>query len=245
MIKTIDHKKMGQGKQGVVDSFFHFSFADYCNPKNTNFGILRVMNDDIVKPNTGFGPHPHENMEIISYVVDGELSHKDSMGNERALTRGQVQYMSAGTGVVHSEMNHSKEALRFFQIWIFPDKKGYKPNYGDFRFALEDRYDKWLPMATSVENKENAAPIKIHADINAYSAIISPGKSLDFEVAKGRQAYLALIEGNAELRGKEGSSGKLVMRDAAEITAESFTIAAGSDAPAHTLIIEMAQDITR
>jgi redox-sensitive bicupin YhaK (pirin superfamily) len=240
MIKTIDHKKMGQGKQGAVDSYFHFSFADYCNPKNTNFGILRVMNDDIVQSGTGFGTHPHENMEIISYVVNGELTHRDSMGNERALTRGQVQYMSAGTGVLHSEYNHSKEPLRFFQIWIFPDKKGYTPNYGDFRFKLEDRYDTWLAMATSAENTNNRAPIKIHADINAYSAIISPGKTLDFEVAEGRQAYLALIEGAAELRGKAGSSGAIVMRDAAEITAESFSITAGSKEPAHTLVIEMA-----
>jgi redox-sensitive bicupin YhaK (pirin superfamily) len=232
---------MGRGIHGWLDSHFHFSFAEYYNPQNTHFGILRVMNDDLVQPGTGFDTHPHENMEIISYVVNGELTHRDSMDNERTLTRGQVQYMSAGTGVFHSEYNHGNELLRFFQIWIFPDKEGYKPNYGDYRFRLEDRNDRWLPLATGTENKNSSAPIKIHADINAWAAIISPGKSLDFEVAPGRQAYLALIEGGARLQGKEGSSAALSMRDAAEIRGESFTVTAGEDGPAHTLVIEMAQ----
>ncbi|MDR0599681.1 MAG: pirin family protein [Treponema sp.] len=248
MIKYIDHTKMGRGQHGWLDSHFHFSFAEYCNPQNIHFGALRVMNDDMVQSGTGFDTHPHENMEIISYVVDGELTHKDSMGNERTLTRGQVQYMSAGTGVTHSEYNLGGGLLRFYQIWIFPDKKGYKPNYGDVRFKLEDREDRWLPVAASVENKASSAPIRVHADINAYAALISPGKALDFEVAPGRQAYLALIEGNLSLLGRDNSSANLVMRDAAEITGESFTAAANSPAPgnagggtaAHVLVIEMA-----
>ena len=233
---------MGRANHGWLDSHFHFSFAEYYNPQNIHFGVLRVMNDDLVQCGTGFDTHPHENMEIISYVVDGELTHKDSMGNEHTLSRGQVQYMSAGTGVTHSEYNHGKERLRFFQIWIFPDKEGYRPNYGDHRFKLEDRNDRWLPLAAPVENKDSAAPIKIHQDINAYASIISPGKSLDFEVASGRQVYLALIEGGAELKGKNGSAATLSMRDAAGIKDESFTITAGADdGPAHVLIIEMAR----
>jgi redox-sensitive bicupin YhaK (pirin superfamily) len=241
MIKVIDHQKMGRGRHGWLDSHFHFSFAEYYNPQNIRFGVLRVMNDDQVQSGTGFDTHPHENMEIISYVVDGELTHRDSMGNARTLTRGQVQYMSAGTGVLHSEYNHGKELLRFFQIWIFPDKEDCEPAYGDFRFKLEDRNGKWLPLAASTENKNSAAPIKIHADINGYAAIISPGGSLDFELAPGRQAYLALIEGAAGLRGAGSSSAELLMRDAAELTGESFTITAGGDTPAHLLIIEMSQ----
>ena len=125
---------MGRGIHGWLDSHFHFSFAEYYNPENINFGVLRVWNDDIVLPGTGFGTHPHDNMEIISYVLEGELSHADSMGNEQTLTRGQVQYMSAGTGITHSEYNHGEVPLRFFQIWIFADKRGYRPNYGDYRF---------------------------------------------------------------------------------------------------------------
>jgi redox-sensitive bicupin YhaK (pirin superfamily) len=229
---------MGRGIHGWLDSHFHFSFAEYYNPQNMHFGVLRVMNDDIVQSGEGFDTHPHENMEIISYVVQGELTHRDSMGNERTLSRGQVQYMSAGTGVTHSEYNHGTDPLRFFQIWIFPDKEGYTPNYGDVQFKLEDRNGKWLAIAASTTNKDSAAPIKIHADINAYAAIIAPGASLDFEVAKGRQAYLALIEGDAQVQGADGSAA-LTTRDAAEITGESFAITAGE--AAHVLVIEMAR----
>jgi redox-sensitive bicupin YhaK (pirin superfamily) len=242
MIKYIDHAQMGRADHGWLDSHFHFSFADYYNPENIHFGILRVVNDDLVRSGTGFDTHPHENMEIISYVINGELTHADSMGNERTLSRGQVQYMSAGTGVTHSEYNLGKDRLRFLQIWIFPDKKGYKPNYGDFQFRLEDRNDTWLHMAASTENKDSGAPIKIHADINAYSGIITPGKSLDFALAKDRQAYLVLVEGAARLRGKEGSSADLLMRDAAEITGEDFSVTAESgETGAHAVIIEMAR----
>ncbi|MDR0563987.1 MAG: pirin family protein [Azoarcus sp.] len=242
MIKFIDHTKMGRGIHGWLDSHFHFSFAEYYNPNNLQFGVLRVVNDDLVQPGTGFDTHPHQNMEIISYVVDGELTHKDSMGNEHTLSRGQVQYMSAGTGVFHSEYNHGTKTLRFFQIWIFPDKKGYQPNYGDFPFTFEDRIDAWLPIATLVENAQSSAPIKIHADINLFAAFISPGKSLDFSLGADRQAYLVDIEGSLGLSGKNGAEAKLSMRDAAEITGESFTATAGADAGAHVLVIEMARE---
>ena len=255
MIKAIDHKKMGRGRHGWLDSHFHFSFAEYYNPQNVRFGVLRVMNDDIVQCGTGFDTHPHEDMEIISYVVNGELTHKDSMGNERTLSRGQLQYMSAGTGVTHSEYNHGKEPLRFFQIWIFPDKEGYRPNYGDVPLKLEDRQDRWLALAASVDNAAGKAPVKVHQDINAWAAIISPGKSLDFTVAPNRQAYLALVEGSAALAGAEGSAASLEMRDAAEITGESFTVTAGAQGEggvnggagsanlgAHVIVIEMARE---
>jgi redox-sensitive bicupin YhaK (pirin superfamily) len=173
-------------------------------------------------------------------VVDGELTHRDSMGNERTLSRGQIQYMSAGTGVLHSEYNHGKDLLRFFQIWIFPDKKGYEPNYGDVRFKLEDRYGKWLALAGPAESGGGGAPVKIHADVHAYAAILSPGKSLDFGVSPDRQAYLALIEGGARLTGGDGGEADLAARDAAEITGENFTVTAGDEA-AHLLVIEMAR----
>jgi redox-sensitive bicupin YhaK (pirin superfamily) len=235
MLRYIDHTKMGRGIHGWLDSHFHFSFAEYYNPDNIHFGILRVINDDMVKPGKGFETHPHENMEIISYVVDGELTHGDSMGNKQTLTRGQVQYMSAGTGVLHSEHNLGKEGLRFLQIWIFPDKDGYKPNYGDHRFVFEDRRDTWLPIAASTENEKSKAPIRIHADINAYATILSKGKDLEAEVAKNRQAYLVLMEGSAAVNGI-----KLSMRDAIEITEEDITLHAEEEA--HALIIEMAKE---
>jgi redox-sensitive bicupin YhaK (pirin superfamily) len=236
MLKHVDHTKMGRGQHGWLDSHFHFSFAEYHDAQNIRFGVLRVFNDDIVQVQTGFDTHPHQDMEIISYVIQGELSHKDSMGNARTLTRGQTQYMSAGTGVFHSEHNwHKKDELRFTQIWIFPDQRGYKPNYGDYLFALEDRYDKWLPVATWYENKENDAPIKIHQDVNVYAAILGEGKSIDFKVAGDRQAYLACLEGKADV-----GDIHLDTRDALEIVKEDVIVRTTNGC--HLFIIEMAYD---
>ncbi|MDR1503788.1 MAG: pirin family protein [Prevotella sp.] len=235
MIKYVDSRKMGRGIHGWLDSHFHFSFAEYCNPDNVRFGVLRVLNDDVVQSGEGFDTHPHRDMEIISYVIEGELSHRDSMGNAHILTRGQSQYMSAGTGVTHSEYNHGDGELRFAQIWFFPDKKGYKPNYGDYRFQLEDRNDKWLPIATSYDNPLNDAPIKIHADINMYATILTKGKQLEFQVKSDRQAYLVLLEGSALVNGIH-----MNMRDGLEIVEESITITSVEDS--HFLIIEMLFD---
>lgn len=235
MIKFIDSKKMGRGQHGWLDTHFHFSFADYFNPDNIRFGALRVINDDTIKARTGFDTHPHRDMEIITYVINGELSHRDSMGNSHTITRGQVQYMSAGTGVTHSEYNHSDRELRLAQIWIFPDRKGYKPNYGDQRFKLEERFDKWLPIATSYDNTTNAAPIKVHADINMYAIIFSQEKEISFHVGNDRQAYLVLLEGKASVNGIQ-----MNMRDALEIVKEDIAITA--EKGAHFLIIEMEFD---
>jgi redox-sensitive bicupin YhaK (pirin superfamily) len=223
---------MGRGIHDWLDSHFHFSFADYYNPGNIQFGVLRVINDDLVKPGTGFDIHPHKDMEIISYVIDGELTHGDSMGNRQTLTRGQVQYMSAGTGVLHSEHNLGKDMLRFLQIWIFADENDYQPNYGDYRFAFEDRMDKWLPIATWTDNANSEAPIKIHADVNVYAAVISKGGSLDFPMSENRQAYMVLIDGEASV-----SDITLAKRDGLEIVEESIEVKAIEQS--HLLIIEM------
>lgn len=225
---------MGRAFHGWLDSHFHFSFAEYYNPRNIQFGALRVINDDLVQPGTGFDTHPHANMEIISYVVDGELTHADSMRNNQTLSRGQVQYMSAGTGVFHSEHNRGDDMLRFLQIWILPDAKGYKPNYGDYRFNFEDRQGRWLPIATSVDNIESKAPIRIHQDVNAYATVLKDGETLDFAVNKGRQAYLVLIEGDADINGVA-----MTRRDGLEIVEEDITIR--PEGSAHVLVIEMAK----
>jgi redox-sensitive bicupin YhaK (pirin superfamily) len=229
---------MGRGKHDWLDSHFHFSFAEYCNPENVQFGALRVLNDDMVKAGEGFGLHPHRNMEIISYVISGELTHKDTMGNAQTLRRGEAQYMSAGTGVAHSEMNMGDSPLRFLQIWIIPDQTGYKPNYGDYKFEFEDRRDRWLAIASCADNAKSAAPIRIHQDINLYASIITRGGAIDFAIERGRQAYLVLIEGEARITGAlSGERVTLGERDAAEIADESIAIEALSEA--HALIIEM------
>ena len=235
MLRYIDHKKMGKGIHDWLESHFHFSFAEYFNPDNIHFGVLRVLNDDIVQPGKGFNPHPHKDMEILSYVVNGELSHKDSMGNMHTLTRGQVQYMSAGTGVIHSEMNEGKEAVRFLQMWILPDKKGHEPAYGDYRFSWESRIGKWLPIATG-HNTGKAAPIKVNADVNVYATVINAGETIKFEVEENRQAYMALIEGDAKVEYVN-----MVARDALEIVGQDVHIS--TEHSAHIYMIEMARDV--
>jgi len=232
MTRFIDHKKMGRGIHGWLDSHFHFSFADYFNPGNMGFGVLRVLNDDIVLPGAGFDPHPHRDMEIVSYVVSGELTHTDSMGNKRTLARGQAQYMSAGTGVVHGEHNLSGKPLRFLQIWIVPDRENHRPSYGDFGFEWEDRLDRWMPIASG---KDSAAPIRIHADANLFAAEITDGQSLAFPVDAGRQAYLVLVEGAAKIGDRS-----LAARDAMEIVEEGIEIQATNHA--HVLVVEMKKE---
>jgi redox-sensitive bicupin YhaK (pirin superfamily) len=236
MLKYVDHAKMGRSHLGWLDSHFHFSFAEYYNPQNIRFGVLRVFNDDIIQAQTGFGTHPHQDMEIITYVVQGEVSHADSMGNAHTLSRGQSQYMSAGTGVFHSEHNLQETGdLRLMQIWILPDKRGYKPNYGDYRFKLEDRYDTWLPIATGYGNAESTAPIKVHQDVNVYATILGPGKEIGLKVVEDRQAYLVCLEGEADI-----GDIHLTERDALEIMKQYVHIATG--AGCHMLAIEMACD---
>jgi redox-sensitive bicupin YhaK (pirin superfamily) len=234
MLRYIDGKKMGRSDLGWLNSQFHFSFAEYCNPDNVQFGVLRVLNDDTVRPGFGFDTHQHKDMEIVSYVIEGELTHADSMNNAETLTRGQVQYMSAGTGVFHSEYNRGTERLRFMQIWIIPDKKGYEPVYGSCRFEFGDRHGKWLHVASGADGGDSGAPIRVHADINIYAAMLDAGKTLDFKISPGRQAYLVLAEGEANV-----NDIRLAERDALEIVEESVAIAPIGQA--HALVIEMAK----
>ncbi|AQS05803.1 pirin family protein [Clostridium beijerinckii] len=232
MLRVVDSGNMGSSNLGWLRSKFHFSFAEYYNPHNIKFGVLRVINDDLVESNTGFDTHPHRNMEIISYVVNGELTHGDSMGNKNTITRGHVQYMSAGTGVYHSEHNLGKDELRFLQIWIFPDKEDYKPNYGDYRFDWSDRQNRWLHMVSS---RNGNAPIKINQDINVYSLELDKGKEINFQVNEGRQAYLVQIEGGAIINDIE-----LNNRDGMEIVEEDILIKAKETS--HILILEMKKE---
>ncbi|MBS4211604.1 pirin family protein [Neobacillus rhizophilus] len=229
MLRKLDNENMGRSNLGWLNSIFHFSFAEYYNPKNIHFGQLRVINDDLIAPGTGFNLHPHKEMEIVSYVVNGDLTHGDSMGNKNTVTRGHVQYMSAGTGVFHSEHNLGSETLRFLQIWILPDRAGYEPNYGDYRFNWEDRHNEWLHMVSS---KEGDAPIKINQDANIYSLELEAGKEISFPVSEGRQAYLVQIEGNSTI-----NTLTLNTRDALEIVEEDIQI--NSNETSHILLIEM------
>lgn len=229
MLRRIDMKDMGKSNQGWLRSIFHFSFADYYNPYNLNFGVLRVINDDLIEQGEGFDTHPHQDMEIVSYIINGELTHADSMGNKRTLSRGHVQYMSAGTGVTHSEHNYGKDILRILQIWIFPDKRGYTPNYGDYMFEWNNRKDKWFHI---VSGQSGDAPIKINQDANISVLELSEGKEIEFVVADNRQAYLVQIEGESVINDIQ-----LNEKDAMEITEENIKIHA--NVTSNFLVIEM------
>ena len=163
MLRKLDHRYMGGAVYDWLETTYHFSFADYYNEANINFGVLRVLNDDMIAPHTGFDTHPHKDMEIITYVVEGELTHKDSMGNVGILKRGQMQYMSAGTGITHSEYNNTDVPLRLLQIWIVPDKRGHQPTYGEYHFDWEARHNQWLHMVSDIHED---APITINQDVN-------------------------------------------------------------------------------
>jgi len=195
MIKKLPKQNMGKSNLGWLKSRFHFSFAEYRNPKNINFGVLRVLNDDLVEAKTGFEMHPHENMEIISYIVDGEITHKDSMGNSETLKRGEVQYLSAGDGIYHSEHNvHKSDDLRLLQIWIIPPKLGLPRLYGSRKFEEKDRINKFLNIVSSTDGNGD---IKIYQDINIYVSELENNKSLEFEIKENRQVYFVQIEGSS------------------------------------------------
>ena len=233
MLRKLDHRNMGKSNLGWIKSIFHFSFAEYFNIDNMNFGVLRVINDDLIEGNTGFDLHSHKDMEIVSYVVDGELTHGDTMGNKNTISRGHVEYMSAGTGVYHSEHNLGDSTARLLQIWVIPDKKGYKPAYGDYRFNWDDRKNKWLNIVSS---KDGDAAIKINQDANFYVVELDEGKEIDFQVGSNRQAYLVQIEGNSTINNLE-----LNERDALEIIEEDILIKA--DKKSHILVIEMKKQL--
>ena len=214
MLKKLDKENMGSSNLAWLKSRFHFSFAEYKNMDNINFGVLRVLNDDIIQPKSGFDTHPHQNMEIISYVVNGEITHKDSMGNEETLKRGEVQYLSAGNGIYHSEYNlHKNKELRLLQIWITPPKQGLPRLYGSYKYKQEQRKNKLLNIVSS---KEGKAKVKIYQDVNFYVSELEKNKNLDFKIQNNRQIYFVQIEGSLNINDitlKEG--------DAMEITEES------------------------
>lgn len=233
MLKKLPKENMGTSNLGWLESCFHFSFAQYRNPNNINFGVLRVLNDDIIHPKSGFDTHPHSNMEIISYVVNGEITHKDSMGNSETLKRGEVQYLSAGDGIYHSEHNvHKSEDLRLLQIWIIPPKAGLPRLYGSKRYEEKDRINKFLNIVSS---QEGNGDIKIYQDINIYVSELEIDKSLEFEIKENRQVYFVQIEGSSNINEITLNAG-----DAMEIVdIEKIEIKALENS--HFLFIEMAK----
>jgi hypothetical protein len=190
---------------GWLQTRHSFSFADYHDPANVNWGALRVFNDDIVAPGKGFGTHPHRDMEILTYVLEGELEHKDSMGNVGVVRPGGVQYLSAGTGIAHSEYNHSAERpVHFVQMWVLPQAAGLAPRYGQVDYTLQDRLNRWLPIASGQAGVESK--IALWQDATAYVARVD-GAPLGFALAAGRLAYLFVGSGSVVANGERLEAG--------------------------------------
>eukprot|EP00667_Euglena_gracilis_P012344 EG_transcript_12670 len=225
-----------------LKSRFHFSFAEYHDPARSSFGVLRVMNDDLVQPQRGFGTHPHRDMEIVTYVVEGQLTHQDSMGQKETLGAGSVQFMTAGTGVRHSEHNWSAEPLRFIQIWINPRSRGLKPNYGSFDGAKSKAGEEFQHLVSDVKGSA-ATPIKLNQDVNLYVACTSSPQTL--EVGVGRQAYLLCVAGDATATAEAPpatASQPLRQHDGLRLYGPAtLTVTPTGGAPATVLVLEMKQ----
>jgi len=195
----------GYADHGWLDSHHTFSFADYHDPAQMGFRALRVINDDRVAPGQGFGSHSHRDMEILSYVLDGALAHKDSMGADGVLRPGDVQRMSAGTGVVHSEFNGSKtDPVHFLQIWLKPDSPGIAPGYEQKTFPAADKHGR-LRLVASPDGA--AGSLRINADARVYAGVFDAGQKADLTLGDGRHAWVQVAEGRVRVNGQELASG--------------------------------------
>ncbi|HSN26642.1 MAG TPA: pirin family protein [Kofleriaceae bacterium] len=209
----------GHANHGWLDTWHTFSFASYYDPEHMGFRALRVINDDTVKGGNGFGAHPHNDMEIISYVLDGGLAHKDSTGTDGVIRPGDVQRMSAGTGVVHSEFNASKtEPVHFLQIWLLPGKRGIKPGYEQKTFSAEEKRGT-LRLVASPEGE--AGSLVIHTDAKVYAGLFEQGEKATLEVAPKRHAWVHIARGTAKVNGQELKAGDgAAFSDEGSITVE-------------------------
>jgi redox-sensitive bicupin YhaK (pirin superfamily) len=199
----------GYAHRGWLESWHSFSFADYHDPAHVRFGPLRVINEDIVQPDTGFGTHGHRDMEILTYVLSGTLRHRDSTGSSGDIRYGEVQMMSAGTGVQHSEVNPSPdEAVHLLQIWIMPDQQNLKPGYQQKDFSLENKLARWCLLA-SPEGAQGS--LLIHQDARVFAARLNGAETLDYSLPAGRKAYLHVARGSLEANGNTLSAGDALM----------------------------------
>ena len=213
MITIRPSEERSHANHGWLDTYHTFSFSDYYDGKHMGFRDLRVINEDRVSAGRGFGMHPHRDMEILTYIVDGELSHRDSMGRGATLKRNDVQRMSAGTGVMHSEVNQSQDPVHLLQIWILPEAEGLKPSYEDLTIPTEEKRNR-LRLIASPDGRDNSATI--NQDASVYASLLDSGKSVELELRSGRHAWVQLISGQLDVNGTNLQKG-----DGAAISGET------------------------
>lgn len=204
MIKIIPSNKRHFNDFGWLQSYWLFSFGDYYDADNVQHGALRVFNDDVVQAQSGFGRHPHQEMEIVSIVLDGEMSHKDSMGNKTVIRAGDVQRMTAGTGLTHSEMNESDKPVHFFQIWIHPDKPGLEPSYDQKNISAEC----WQhQLALLASDRKEEGVVVLNTDASIYRAELINNDTINYQADKNRKLFVYVIDGTLALNGSEMTKG--------------------------------------
>jgi len=224
MIDVRPFNSLGGANHGWLDAKHHFSFASYYDPDRMGWGALRVWNDDTIAADSGFPPHPHADMEIITYVREGAITHEDNQGNRGRTEAGDVQVMSAGTGIRHSEYNLESEATRIFQIWIIPNARGGKPSWGAKPFPKDDRSGKFVTLASGIEGDSDALPIR--TDARVLGANLKAGETAEYTLGGRRHAYLVPAKGKVEVNGVA-----LDARDGAAITEiETIRVTAVEDA---------------
>ncbi len=197
MIELRPFDSLGHANHGWLDATHHFSFADYHESGRVQWGNLRVWNDDAIAPKSGFPPHPHRDMEIITYVREGAITHQDSLGNKGRTEAGDVQVMSAGTGITHAEYNMDDETCRLFQIWIMPTRNGEKPGWGTRPFPRGERAGQFVTLASGYAEDEDALPIR--TDARVVAATLAKGESADYALGKDRKAYLVPARGAVQI----------------------------------------------
>jgi redox-sensitive bicupin YhaK (pirin superfamily) len=224
MIEVRPFASLGHADHGWLDARHHFSFASYRDPARMGWGNIRVWNDDTIAPKTGFDPHPHNDMEIVTFVRTGAITHRDSLDNEGRTEAGDVQVMSAGSGIVHSEFNLEDEATTLFQIWIIPDRTGEAPSWGQRRFPRAERSGDWTILASGAPEADDALPIR--ADARVLAAALKGGQTIAYDPEPGRHLYLVAPTGRIVVNGIAVEA-----RDGVAISGENrITVEARSDA---------------
>jgi len=233
MIERRPFQDLGGANHGWLDAKHHFSFAEYHDPSRMGWGPLRVWNDDTIAPGTGFPPHPHANMEIITYVREGAIIHQDNLGNKGRTEAGDVQVMSAGTGIRHSEYNQEPGVTKIFQIWITPDGRGQPPSWGAKPFPKGDRSGSFVALASGLPGDDEALPIRTNARV--LGASLKAGESTEYRIGKDRRGYLVPASGSVEVDGV-----KLEARDGAAIS-DVDTIRVTALADAELVLVDSAR----
>ncbi|MBZ5531370.1 MAG: pirin family protein [Acidobacteriia bacterium] len=235
MIQVRRADQRGHANHGWLDTYHTFSFANYFDPEFMGFRSLRVINEDRVKPGYGFPTHPHNDMEIITYVLEGSLEHKDSMGTGSVIRPGDVQKMSAGTGVRHSEFNHSEDdPVHLYQIWILPEKKGIQPMYEQKAIPAEEKKGK-LRLVASPRGGNGSSAVKLYQSVELFATELDSGQSVEHELAAGRYAWIQVAHGSVELNGQELKAG-----DGAAVSQETRLQITGASAKSEVLLFDLA-----